>query len=168
MCTCQINLQFRTHPTCVPCDLSSQRVQMSYGVTHRDIVCLPRQVLMSNNTKCPPATHPSRRSDAHPSKPTHHYKFYAEWRGPTETGYNEQPCRRTERQEQENRKQPTRANRIKLESRHMQLRKGRMINQLTPMCLSPRSWSAKFSNVTWGSAFVSMFAVCAAVGQYFT
>ena len=80
MCTCQINLQFRTHPTCVPCDLSSQRVQMSYGVTHRDIVCLPRQVLHVEQYKVPPCDTPLAKNRRAPltKKPTHHYKFYAE------------------------------------------------------------------------------------------
>ena len=65
----------------------------------------------------------------------------------SQTAYNEQPCRRTSRQGQENRKQPTRENQIKLESRHTLRRKGRMMNHLSPTCLSPRSCSVIFQMI---------------------
>jgi len=43
-----------------------------------------------------------------------------------------------------------------------------MRNQLSPTCLSPRSWSVKFSKGTRGKAFVLMCAVCTAVGHCLT
>jgi len=81
----------------------------------------------------------------------------------SQMAYNKQPCRRIGRKEQENRKHPTRAHQINLDNKHTWLRKGRMMNHLSPTCLSPRSWSVKFSNGTRGSAFVPMSEICAAV-----